>query len=86
MISRVSPITFSRIFAASTVNVPSPLTLKPPLIEQVIQLDRLAAAVRFVDPEAQRSERRRQERRVHRLLESLVDLSLVDEILQREQA
>ena len=43
-------------------------------------------AVRLVDAEADRSERRGEERRVHRPLERLVEHALVDQVLERPQA
>ena len=55
------------------------------LVEQVVQLDGDAAAVRLVDAEADRSERRRQKRRVQRALERLRQHALVDHVLDREQ-
>ena len=41
-----------------------------PRVEQAVELQRLAAAVRLVDAEADRAEGRREERRVHRALEA----------------
>ena len=59
---------------------------EPALIQQVVQLNGDAAAVRLVDAEADRSERRRQKRRVERALERLRQHALVDQVLNREQA
>ena len=85
--SRVKAMTPSRIFAASTVNVPSALTLNAALIEQVVELNRLAAPVRFVDAEADRAKRRREKRRVHRPLETSCRAApLSIEELQREES
>jgi hypothetical protein len=55
-------------------------------VEQVIHLDRDAAAVRLVDAEADRSERRREERRVHRPGDRRIELLLVGELAKRPQA
>ena len=57
MMSRVSAVTASPIFASSTVNLPSGADHERALIEEVVQLDRDAAAVRFVDAEPDRPER-----------------------------
>ncbi len=58
---------------------------EPALVEQIVQLDGDAFAVRLIHAEANGAERRRQIRRVERALERLRQHALVDQVLDREQ-
>ena len=56
------------------------------MIKEVIELDGHSPSVRFVQSEADRPEDRREEGRVHRLFEFLVQLPVIDEELEREES
>ena len=55
-------------------------------VEEPAQLERHAAPVRLADAEPDRAERGRDERRVERALHGAIELPLVEELLEREQA
>ena len=86
MISRVRAVTPSLISIVIDREGAVRPDDEPALIEQVIQLNRDAVAVRFVDAEADRPEARGEERRVDRSLHRLRHDALVDHVLQGEQA
>ena len=85
MMSRVRPVTPSFTRSVFTAKVPSLLIYEAALIEQVIELDGDAFAVRLGDTEADRSKGRREERGVQRLLQRLGQHALVDHVLDGEQ-
>ncbi len=84
--SRVSPSTAPRIFDALDRERAVRRDGEGAVVEQVVQLNRDAAAVRLAHAEPDRSERRRQKRRVHRLGHGRRELAAIDEVLERPEA
>ena len=83
MISRVSAVTASAIFALIHAERAVGLHLEGARVEERVQLHGDAAPVRLVDAESNRSERRRKERGVHGPRDRGIDLFIVRELLQR---